>query len=880
MAEDIIIHEPTKAECGEIKAIAKDTVHRICSGQVVLTLAVAVKELVENSIDAGASLIEVKLREQGLESLEVSDNGCGVRESDLEAMTAKYHTSKIKDFVDLQNVETFGFRGEALSSLCALSDLFVLTRHASQDVGVRLELDHEGKIKKRTPCARGVGTTVTLTNLFVTLPVRRRDFTRNVRKEFNKMCQILQAYCLVARGVRIICTNQNAKGAKMVVMQTHGSQDVLANVGAVFGNRQASELLPLKSIFCADQALTEEGLHAELQSEFGTDDNLQITPEDLDQLKSSRFKLEGYVSSCNHGAGRSSKDRQYFYINSRPCDPKSISKIVNDTYHRYNSHQYPFIFLNIVTSRSDVDVNLTPDKRQLLIHNEKILIIAIKKALLNTYANLPSTYKLQNSTIVSMLGNDRENAQNENVEEKVTTDEPLENMPISSSQCFMDVLSQWKKTGDTVGTAPPVSKKRKYPDEVEVRTLKLKKIHEYLDRENPKHCDMPKEFRVQSESDDDETSQPAKANVSNVVLNEQKSFDTSILDLERLSKESLEFDSLTEKTVERLDREVLSNPPELVLHLDVPVKVDNLMDSMNKNDEDEDVTCSQLSATKTVVLDDSVIDAESTSKYYSTGVMRITLPEIERNIKAEEKLKAEIKQSNKAKLERLRFKSEINPSQNLKAEEELQREISKETFAKMEILGQFNLGFIIVKLDTDLFIIDQHATDEKYNFEVLQRTTVMQSQPLAVPQPLELTAANEMLLLDHLPVFEKNGFKFEINESAPPTKRVKLLRKPSSQGWEFGKEDIDELLFMLQDAPQGSVCRPSRIRDMFASRACRKSVMIGMALKRATMKKLVTHMGEIEQPWNCPHGRPTMRHLINIAMLEDDVEIDDTQTVT
>nr|XP_036223557.1 mismatch repair endonuclease PMS2 [Bactrocera oleae] len=845
MAEEVIIHEPTKEQCGEIKAIARDTVHRICSGQVVLTLAVAVKELVENSIDAGASLIEIKLREQGLESLEVSDNGCGVRESDLEAMTAKYHTSKIKDFVDLQNVETFGFRGEALSSLCALSDLFVLTRHASQDVGVRLELDHDGKIKKRTPCARGVGTTVTLTNLFVTLPVRRRDFTRNVRKEFNKMCQILQAYCLVARGVRIICTNQNAKGAKMVVMQTHGTQDVLANVGAVFGNRQASELLPLKSIFCGDQVLTEKGL----QAEFETDDNFQITPEDFTQLKSSRFRLEGYVSSCNHGAGRSSKDRQYFYINSRPCDPKSISKIVNETYHRYNSHQYPFIFLNIVTSRSDVDVNLTPDKRQLLIHNEKILTIAIKKALLSTYANLPSTYKLQNSTIVSMLENDRKIAQNEDAEEKVSSEEPMENMPISSSQRFMDVLSQWKKTGDTVGTAPQVSKKRKYPDEVEVRTLKLKKIHEYLDRENPRHCDMPKEFRVESESDDDETSQPAKANVSNVVLNEQKSFDNSLLDLQRLNKESLEFDSLTEKTVERLDCEILSNKQESFLYLDESTKVDNMVDSINKNVEVEDVKSSQLSATTTVMLDNSLIDVEATSKYYSTGVMRITLTEIERNIKAEEKLKAEFKQSNKAKLERLRFKSEINPSQNLKAEEELQREISKDTFAKMEILGQFNLGFIIVKLDTDLFIIDQHATDEKYNFEVLQRTTVMQSQPLAVPQPLELTAANEMLLLDHLPVFEKNGFKFEINESAPPTKRVKLLRKPSSQRWEFGKEDIDELLFMLQDAPPGSVCRPSRIRDMFASRACRKSVMIGMALKRATMKKLVTHMGEIEQPW-------------------------------
>lgn len=202
-------------------------------------------------------------------------------------------------------------------------------------------LDHEGRIKKRTPCARSVGTTVTLTNLFTTLPVRRRDFTRNVRKEFNKMCQILQAYCLVARGVRIICTNQNAKGAKMVVMQTHGTQDVLANVGAVFGNRQSSELLPLKSIY-DDQALTEEGLHSELLSEFGTDDNLQITPEDVAQLNAARFKLEGYVSSCNHGAGRSSKDRQYFYINSRPCDPKSVRFSNNSTpkYHSFLNFRY------------------------------------------------------------------------------------------------------------------------------------------------------------------------------------------------------------------------------------------------------------------------------------------------------------------------------------------------------------------------------------------------------------------------------------------------------------------------------------------------------------------------------------------------------------
>lgn len=213
-----------------------------------------------------------------------------------------------------------------------------------------------------------------------------------------------------------------------------------------------------------------------------------------------------------------------------------------------------------------------------------------------------------------------------------------------------------------------------------------------------------------------------------------------------------------------------------------------------------------------------------------------------------------------------KFRAVISPTENQSAEEELSREISKTMFKEMEILGQFNLGFIIVKLKDDLFIVDQHATDEKYNFEMLQQHTVIQCQKLIQPQSLELTASNEIILIDNLEVFRKNGFDFLINENAPPMQRVKLTSIPVSRNWTFGKEDIEELIFMLSDSPN-VMCRPSRVRQMFASRACRKSIMIGTALKKSEMKKLVCHMGEIEQPWNCPHGRPTMRHLINLNMV-------------
>lgn len=130
---------------------------------------------------------------------------------------------------------------------------------------------------------------------------------------------------------------------------------------------------------------------------------------------------------------------------------------------------------------------------------------------------------------------------------------------------------------------------------------------------------------------------------------------------------------------------------------------------------------------------------------------------------------------------------------------------------------------------------------------------MLQHQPLIVPQELDITAVNELILMDNLKVFEVNGFKFDIDMTRPVTKRVKLIGKLFSQIREFGKEDIDELLFMLQegtsDAAYLDTCRPSRVRAMFASRACRSSVMIGTPLSKTDMRRLVDHMGTIEQPW-------------------------------
>lgn len=227
----------------------------------------------------------------------------------------------------------------------------------------------------------------------------------------------------------------------------------------------------------------------------------------------------------------------------------------------------------------------------------------------------------------------------------------------------------------------------------------------------------------------------------------------------------------------------------------------------------------------------------------------ISLDMIKSEALEEEAASDKLKEKLKEKSFKLKFKEGIDPSKNKKAEAELETEIKKDSFSKMKVLGQFNLGFIIAQLENDLFIVDQHATDERYNFEDLEKNLKIESQSMVVPEKLELTAVQEDMIIDNLQMFEMNGFKFDIDQNALPTQRISLISRPYSKNWEFGREDIEELIFLLNDSSINTIYRPSRIRSMLASRACRKSVMIGTALDKKRMMQLLSHMGEIDHPW-------------------------------
>lgn len=838
-----------------IKPIDGKSVHQICSGQVVLSLSTAVKELIENSVDAGATSIDLRLKDYGVDLIEVSDNGCGVEEENFEGLALKHHTSKIQEFADLTHVETFGFRGEALSSLCALSDVTISTCHVSASIGTRLVLDHNGKITQRIPYPRPKGTTVSVQHLFYTLPVRHKEFQRNIKKEYAKMVQVLQAYCIISTDIRVSCTNQLGQGKRQPVVCTSGRSSMKENISSVFGQKQLQSLIPFVQLPPSDSVCEEYGL------------SCSNKPHNL-------FRISGFISHCTHGSGRSSTDRQFFFINQRPCDPAKVSKLVNEVYHMYNRHQYPCVVLNISVDSECVDINVTPDKRQILLQEEKLLLAILKTSLIGMFDNDANKLTVSQQPLLDIEGNLVKMRAAE-IEKPVSGKQDTSpSLKITAHEKRVASISRLREafslhpTTEVKSWGPETPELRQnYPSQkrgvstscpsnlISPRGLCGSQDKVVSPKESPDDC-MDR-MKLEKNSRLSNTSASSEDGLSTPEVASSFSSDYAVSSPENRSSQE-NMDCPHSGTGHHLKQEgsrykcaVLPPPSPLSSSNAKRVKTEErpsntgvppkLLDAQNTSAAQVDVA---------VKIHKKIVPLDFSMSSLANQVRQLQHQ----------------KQRNESEQSYRKFRAKICPGENQAAEDELRKEISKSMFAEMEILGQFNLGFIITKLKEDLFLVDQHAADEKYNFEMLQQHTVLQMQRLITPQTLNLTAVNEAVLIENLEIFRKNGFDFIIDEDAPVTERAKLISLPTSKNWTFGPQDIDELIFMLSDSP-GVMCRPSRVRQMFASRACRKSVMIGTALNISEMKKLITHMGEMDHPWNCPHGRPTMRHIANLDII-------------
>lgn len=1044
----------------------------------------------ENGLDAGATSIEVRFKNQGLDSIEVQDNGSGISADNYENIALKHYTSKLSTYSDLNTLETFGFRGEALSSLCALSR-FTVTTCLQSDVpkGTKLEFDVSGKVKGTSVVAAQKGTTVAVEGLFQNLPVRRRELERNIKREWAKVITLLNQYACVQTGVKFTVSQQPNKGKRIVLFSTKGNKTTRENIINVFGAKTMTALVPLE-------------LRIQLEPTGGPGQKWSTQRNDhaLDVL------VLGFVSRPVHGEGRQTPDRQLFYVNGRPCGLPQFAKIFNEVYRSFNSSQSPFIFADIQLDTHLYDVNVSPDKRTILLHDQSRMLENLRDALTELFENQEYTVPLTQITPLKQTPFKKPTAFRQPTigegESSATEDFDLSQAPrefkgtpadsetsdlerirnIAAAKALAreaqfssptarrtNIEIPQEEVGMVAGVNASLANESHPSDQVEVPVAsdekqKARSRDENLDeaegKPNPissdrigsqeddflarlakmKHSFLPASLQDEMIEEDIRAEPPIPAikkssktsedapliapiprppkrpsqEVATITIGDHimtsiigtppkrtksdedtvgrkvshKRFDTR-KDAAHLpsfsgrltqmfnaasAREEQSLDTDVRQDADASDDEESQDGGDGASGSDCESAVE--VDSANEDDDEEE----EIAKSSPLFVDDEGMEQESNSSLEKSGEEFDEMDDDEEyadesgekipdEVKAESPVEAageadqepgeenqkrtqaflkggvKDKYSTQSLLQRAKVDEDLLDRRlrqwehHMKrfaclkrqaeeqeaeggleaatenAEAKLSLAIHKGDFGKMKIVGQFNLGFILAIRpsssasadptsshpapaeadddDDELFIIDQHASDEKYNFERLQATTSVQSQRLVRPKTLELTAVEEEIVIENQAALEKNGFVVSVDESGdePVGSRCQLLSLPLSRETTFSLADLEELISLLGDNPttvaisdlqpkDGAqstnsvydgryIPRPSKVRKMFAMRACRSSIMIGKALSQQQMETVVRHMGNMEKPWNCPHGRPTMRHLCGLGSVWD-----------
>jgi len=325
-----------------IKQLSKHLINQIAAGEVIERPASVVKELTENSIDAGATRISVEITND-CRDIRVADNGSGIHPDDIMLAFSKHATSKLQNDEDLFEIHTLGFRGEALASIISISKLTCITRTKDFETGTKVKCENSEVKQVETGCA--IGTIMDIKDLFYNVPVRLK-FLRNPNTEFSYIQEIVQALALVNTHVAFEL-KRNGK----TVLKTTGQKDLGQTIKEVYSSEVVENLKPVLK---------------------------------TDEL--SGLKITGMVSKPDFT--RSSKKNYHLYINSRTVKCQIIQKAVDMVYKTLiASGKYPFVVLNLEIPVLDVDVNVHPTKKEVRYKNTNQIFNFVRTAVEAGLAN-------------------------------------------------------------------------------------------------------------------------------------------------------------------------------------------------------------------------------------------------------------------------------------------------------------------------------------------------------------------------------------------------------------------------------------------------------------------------------------------------------------
>ena len=343
---------------GKIVQLSKDVINKIAAGEVIERPFSVVKELVENSIDAGALKISVEVANE-CRDIRVADNGCGIPSEDIVLAFSKHATSKLKTEDDLFNIKTMGFRGEALASIISISKVTCITRTKESDFGTKVECENSEVRQTQTGCA--VGTIMEVRDLFYNIPARLK-FLKSSKTEFGYITEFMQSAAIIHPEI---------------------SFELKFNDKTTFKTSPTdNQLLSVKEIFSAEIA-------GHLKEVAKTD-------------RLSGLKITGYVSSPDFT--RASKKDYYLYVNSRLVKCPVFQKAIDMVYRALIGSKYPFIILNLEIPPSDVDVNVHPSKREVRYKNPNqifnFIYSSVRDALQSRIEHLTYSKPDENSEII------------------------------------------------------------------------------------------------------------------------------------------------------------------------------------------------------------------------------------------------------------------------------------------------------------------------------------------------------------------------------------------------------------------------------------------------------------------------------------------------
>lgn len=311
-----------------INLLSKDTIDKIAAGEVVERPASVVKELVENAVDAGADAVTVEIKDGGISFIRVTDNGCGIEKSEVPRAFLRHATSKIRSAEDLSGIMSLGFRGEALSSIAAVSQLELVTKTKEELTGLRFRLDG-GEEKETEEVGAPDGTTLIVRNLFFNTPARRK-FLKQPQTEGGYVSELMEHMALSNPQVSFQYINNGR-----VRFHTSGNGELREVIYRIYGRDIAAALIPVDE--------EENGIH-----------------------------MYGFLGKPE--INRSNRGFELYFVNGRFIKSAVIGKAIEEGYRRYvMQHKFPFAVLHFRIHSEEVDVNVHPSKMEVRFTSQALL---------------------------------------------------------------------------------------------------------------------------------------------------------------------------------------------------------------------------------------------------------------------------------------------------------------------------------------------------------------------------------------------------------------------------------------------------------------------------------------------------------------------------